>query len=475
MSGENIIKENKMGVMPINKLLISMSLPMVISMLVQALYNVVDSMFVSQISENALSAVSLAFPVQNFMIAVGVGTGVGINALLSRSLGEKKFEEANRAANNGVFLALMSYLLFLVIGLLFSRTFFEIQTDIKDIVDGGYSYLIIITTCSFGMYGQIVFEKLLQSTGRTFYSMLSQLTGAIINIILDPILIFGLFGFPKLGISGAAIATVFGQICGMMVGFYLNIKQNKEIKLTLKKFKPDLKTIKNIYSVGIPSIIMASIGSVMTFGINKIIIVFYSTATAVFGVYFKLQSFIFMPVFGLNNGMVPIISYNYGARHKDRLMKTVKISIVYAIVIMLIGLSIFQIFPRELLSLFNASDEMISIGVPALKTISLSFLFAGYCIVLGSMFQALGNGVMSLIVSVGRQLVVLLPAAYLLSRSGNLNLVWWSFPIAELASVFLSTVGLKYVYKKEVAPLGSSEDKFEEKVREKIIEFSHEN
>ena len=475
MSGENIIKENKMGVMPINKLIISMSLPMVISMLVQALYNVVDSMFVSQISENALSAVSLAFPVQNFMIAVGVGTGVGINALLSRSLGEKKFEEANRAANNGVFLALMSYLLFLVIGLLFSRTFFEIQTDIKDIVDGGYSYLIIITTCSFGMYGQIVFEKLLQSTGRTFYSMLSQLTGAIINIILDPILIFGLFGFPKLGISGAAIATVFGQICGMMVGFYLNIKQNKEIKLTLKKFKPDLKTIKNIYSVGIPSIIMASIGSVMTFGINKIIIVFSSTATAVFGVYFKLQSFIFMPVFGLNNGMVPIISYNYGARHKDRLMKTVKISIVYAIVIMLIGLSIFQIFPRELLSLFNASDEMISIGVPALKTISLSFLFAGYCIVLGSMFQALGNGVMSLIVSVGRQLVVLLPAAYLLSRSGNLNLVWWSFPIAELASVFLSTVGLKYVYKKEVAPLGSSEDKFEEQVREKIIEFSHEN
>ena len=475
MSGENIIKENKMGVMPINKLLISMSLPMVISMLVQALYNVVDSMFVSQISENALSAVSLAFPVQNFMIAVGVGTGVGINALLSRSLGEKKFEEANRAANNGVFLALMSYLLFLVIGLLFSRTFFEIQTDIKDIVDGGYSYLIIITTCSFGMYGQIVFEKLLQSTGRTFYSMLSQLTGAIINIILDPILIFGLFGFPKLGISGAAIATVFGQICGMMVGFYLNIKQNKEIKLTLKKFKPDLKTIKNIYSVGIPSIIMASIGSVMTFGINKIIIVFSSTATAVFGVYFKLQSFIFMPVFGLNNGMVPIISYNYGARHKDRLMKTVKISIVYAIVIMLIGLSIFQIFPRELLSLFNASDEMISIGVPALKTISLSFLFAGYCIVLGSMFQALGNGVMSLIVSVGRQLVVLLPAAYLLSRSGNLNLVWWSFPIAELASVFLSTVGLKYVYKKEVAPLDNSEDKFEEKVREKIIEFSHEN
>lgn len=472
MSGESVIKENKMGTMPINKLLISMSLPMMISMLVQALYNVVDSIFVSQISENALTAVSLAFPVQNFMIAVGVGTGVGINALLSRSLGEKKFEQANRVANNGVFLAVLSYIAFLILGIIFSRRFFQWQTDIKDIVDGGYSYLIIVTTCSFGMYGQIVFEKLMQSTGKTIFSMTTQLTGAIVNIVLDPILIFGLFGFPKLGISGAAIATVIGQICGMGLGIYLNTTKNKEIKVEVKNFRPSLRTIKEIYAVGIPSIIMASIGSVMTFGLNKILLVFSSTATAVFGVYFKLQSFIFMPVFGINNGMVPIIAYNYGARNKDRLMKTVKISIMYGISIMLIGLVIFQVFPKELLSLFNASDKMISIGVPALRTISISFLFAGYCIVVSSMFQALGNGVMSMIVSLVRQLIVLLPVAYLLSKSGNLNMVWWAYPIAEIASVCLSVIGFKYVYKKEVLPL-EKKDKINHNV--KMTEFSTES
>lgn len=472
MSEESVIKENKMGTMPINKLLISMSLPMMISMLVQALYNVVDSIFVSQISENALTAVSLAFPVQNFMIAVGVGTGVGINALLSRSLGEKKFEQANKVANNGVFLAVLSYIAFLILGIIFSRRFFQWQTDIKDIVDGGYSYLIIVTTCSFGMYGQIVFEKLMQSTGKTIFSMTTQLTGAIVNIVLDPILIFGLFGFPKLGISGAAIATVIGQICGMSLGIYLNTTKNKEIKVEVKNFRPSLRTIKEIYAVGIPSIIMASIGSVMTFGLNKILLVFSSTATAVFGVYFKLQSFIFMPVFGINNGMVPIIAYNYGARNKDRLMKTVKISIMYGISIMLIGLVIFQVFPKELLSLFNASDKMISIGVPALRTISISFLFAGYCIVVSSMFQALGNGVMSMIVSLVRQLIVLLPVAYLLSKSGNLNMVWWAYPIAEIASVCLSVIGFKYVYKKEVLPL-EKKDKINHNV--KMTEFSTES
>lgn len=453
MASKNQIKENKMGIMPINKLLITMSLPMIVSMLVQALYNVVDSIFVSQINENALTSVSLAFPVQNFMIAVGVGTGVGVNALLSRYLGAKKTEQANKVANNGVFLAIMSYLFFLVLGMLFSRLFFKCQTDIIEIIEGGYSYLIICTTCSFGLYGQLIFEKLMQSTGKTFYSMLTQITGAVINIILDPILIFGLFGFPKLGITGAAMATVIGQICGMTVGIYLNKVKNKEIEVKVKGFRPNLKTIKEIYSVGIPSIIMGSIGSVMTFSMNKILLVFTSTATAVFGVYFKLQSFIFMPVFGLNNGMVPIISYNYGARHKDRLIQTVKISIIYAVLIMILGLLIFQFFSKQLLSLFSASEEMINIGVPALRTISISFLFAGYCIVLGSMFQALGRGVMSLIVSVGRQLVVLLPVAYLLSKSGNLNLVWWAFPIAELASVFLSSIGFKYVYKKEILPL----------------------
>lgn len=475
MPEANVVKENKMGTMPINKLLISMSLPMIISMLVQALYNVVDSIFVSKISENALTAVSLAFPVQNFMIAVGVGTGVGINALLSRSLGEKKFEEANRAANNGIFLAVLSYFLFFIIGILFSKSFFQWQTDIKEIVDGGYTYLIICTTCSFGLYGQLVFEKLMQSTGKTLYSMMTQLTGAIINIILDPILIFGLFGFPKMGIAGAAIATVIGQTSGMSLGIYLNSTKNKEIQVKIKGFRPNLKTIKDIYSVGIPSIIMSSIGSVMTFGINKILLVFTSTATAVFGVYFKLQSFIFMPIFGINNGMVPIISYNYGAKHKDRLMETVKISIIYAIVIMIIGLCIFQIFTKELLGLFSASEEMINIGIPALRIISISFLFAGYCIVVGSMFQALGNGVMSLIVSIGRQLVVLLPVAYLLSKTNNLNVVWWAFPIAELASVFLSIIGFKYVYKKEILPLTKIEENINQNDKKvKILEFTNE-
>ena len=382
-------RENKMGVMSINKLLITMSLPMIISMLVQALYNVVDSMFVSHISENALSAVSLAFPLQSFMIAVGTGTGVGINAVLSKSLGEKNYDEANSAANNGIFLAVLSYLLFLIIGLFFTRFFYQCQTDITEIIEGGYSYLVVCTTCSFGLFGQIVFERLMQSTGKTFYTMITQGLGAIINIILDPILIFGLFGFPKLGIAGAAIATVIGQIIAMLLAIYYNVSKNDEIKIKIKGFKPNFKTIKKIYSVGIPSIIMGSIGSVMTFGMNKILMVFTSTATAVFGVYFKLQSFVFMPVFGINNGMVPIVSYNFGARNKERMIDTMKISIIYAVCIMIIGFTIIQIYPDKLLSIFNASKSMIDIGIPALRIISLSFLFAGFCIIVGSVFQAL--------------------------------------------------------------------------------------
>ncbi|WP_434796697.1 MATE family efflux transporter [Terrisporobacter vanillatitrophus] len=455
---KEVLKENKMGAMPINKLLITMSLPMIISMLVQALYNVVDSIFVSQISENALSAVSLAFPIQSFMISFGVGTGVGINALLSRSLGEKNFKEANNAANNGIFLAIMSYFLFLIIGTTCTRYFYECQTNIKEIVEGGYSYLTICTTCSFALFGQLVFEKLMQSTGKTFYTMITQGVGAITNIILDPILIFGMFGLPRMGIAGAAIATVIGQIIGMSLAIYFNITKNKEIDIKIKGFRPNINTIKEIYSVGIPSIIMGSTGSIMNFGINKILLVFTSTATAVFGVYFKLQSFIFMPVFGINNGMVPVVSYNYGARNKNRLMKTVWVSIAYSVSIMLIGLAIFQIFPRQLLNMFNASSDLITIGVPALRIISLSFLFAGFCIIVGSMFQALGNGVMSLIVSVGRQLVVLLPAAFLLSKTGNVNNVWWAFPIAEVASVVLSCIGFKYVYNKEIKPLQNNDE-----------------
>ena len=441
-------RENKMGVMSINKLLITMSLPMIISMLVQALYNVVDSMFVSHISENALSAVSLAFPLQSFMIAVCTGTGVGINAVLSKSLGEKNYDEANSAANNGIFLAVLSYLLFLIIGLFFTRFFYQCQTDITEIIEGGYSYLVVCTTCSFGLFGQIVFERLMQSTGKTFYTMITQGLGAIINIILDPILIFGLFGFPKLGIAGAAIATVIGQIIAMLLAIYYNVSKNDEIKIKIKGFKPNFKTIKKIYSVGIPSIIMGSIGSVMTFGMNKILMVFTSTATAVFGVYFKLQSFVFMPVFGINNGMVPIVSYNFGARNKERMIDTMKISIIYAVCIMIIGFTIIQIYPDKLLSIFNASKSMIDIGIPALKIISLSFLFAGFCIIVGSVFQALGEGVLSMIVSIARQLVVLLPVAYLFSKTGNLNMIWWAFPIAEIASVVLSVIFLKRIYNK---------------------------
>lgn len=443
-------KENKMGVMPIPKLLITMSLPMMLSMLVQALYNIVDSIFVAQIDEYALTAVSLAFPLQNLMIGVATGTGVGINALLSRSLGEKNEKEASLAANNGIFLALVSYLVFALIGLTISRPFFAMQTNIPEIVEYGTQYLTIICICSFGLFMQIAFERLLQSTGKTLYTMITQSLGAIINIIMDPILIFGLFGFPKMGVAGAAAATVFGQIIAMTLALVFNLKVNHEIHLSIKGFRPDLRIIRIIYSVGVPSIIMMAIGSVMTFGFNKILLMFTSTATAVFGVYFKLNSFAFMPVFGLNNGMIPIIAYNYGARNKQRITATIKMSICIAISLMLVGLAVFQLLPDKLLLLFNASDHMLDIGIPALRTISLSFLFAGFCIVVGSVFQALGNGIYSLIISIARQLVVLLPAAYILAHTFGLNAVWWSFNIAEIVSLVMSAVLLRKIYKEKI-------------------------
>lgn len=445
--------ENKMGVMPVNRLLVSMSIPMVLSMLVQALYNVVDSMFVAQISENALTAVSLAFPAQNLMIAVATGTGVGINALLSRNLGERNFERVNKIADNAVFLAMCSYLAFAILGGLFAKHFFLLQTDIPDIVEYGTSYLRICTLLSFGLFGQVTFEKLLQSTGKTFYTMLTQGLGAILNIIFDPILIFGLFGFPKMGVAGAAAATVFGQIMAFFFAIFLNKAKNHEIRLSIKGFSPNGTIIKNIYSVGVPSIIMASIGSVMTFGMNKILIAFTSTATAVFGVYFKLQSFIFMPVFGLNNGMVPIIAYNYGAAKPDRIMKTVRLSICYAVAMMLIGFTVFQLMPDKLLMIFNASENMLEIGIPALRSISVSFLFAGFCIVCSSLFQALGHGMLSLWISVLRQLVVLLPTAYILSKVSGLSSIWLSFPFAEIFAVTFSALFLRHVYKKEILPM----------------------
>ena len=443
-----------MGIMPVNELLVEMSLPMMVSMLVQALYNVVDSIFVSRINENALTAVSLAFPIQSLMIAVGTGTGVGVNALLSKSLGEKNTERANKVAENGVFLAALSYLLFLVIGLTAVRPFYAGQTTDQEIFTYGYEYLTVVCCFSFGMYAQFIFERLLQSTGKTIFTMLTQGAGAIINIILDPILIFGCFGLPRMGVTGAAVATVIGQIVAAILAFVINQKLNKEIHLDFRAFKPSGKMIGTIYAVGIPSIIMQAIGSVMTYGMNQILMVFSSTAAAVFGVYFKLQSFIFMPVFGLNNGMVPIIAYNYGAGKKDRLTKTMKLSIMYAVIIMFVGIVVFQIFPRQLFMMFDASETMLAIGVPALRTISLSFAFAGFCIVTGSVFQALGNGVYSMIVSIARQLIVLLPVAYLLSGTGNVNAVWWAFPIAEVVSLLLTIFFLIRINRNIISHIG---------------------
>lgn len=445
-------QENKMGVMPVNKLLISMALPMIISMLVQALYNIVDSIFVSRICEDALTAVSLAFPVQNLMIAISSGTGVGVNALLSRSLGAKNQETVDKAAKNGIFLAICSYLVFLILGLTACNLFFRTQTDSATIIAYGDTYLSICMICSFGMFIQMMFERLLQATGRTIYTMFTQGTGAIINIILDPILIFGMFGLPKLGIAGAAVATVAGQIIASVMAVFFNFKFNTDVSLK-GRFRPSGHIIGQIYSVGIPSILMMSISSVMVYGMNRILIAFTPTATAVFGVYFKLQSFIFMPIFGMNNGMVPIIAYNYGACKPDRIKKTIALAMVYAECIMLIGLLVFKLKPDLLLSFFNASPEMLAIGEPALRTISWSFLVAGICIISSSTFQALGNGLYSLAISFGRQLVVLLPAAYLLSLTGNIHAVWWSFPIAEVASLALSLTFMYKINQKIFIPL----------------------
>ena len=446
-------KENKMGVMPIPKLLFTMSLPIILSMLVQALYNIVDSMFVARLNENALTAVSLTFPIQNLIIAVASGTGVGINSLLSRNLGEKNYEAADRAASNGLFLGFMSSLAFAVLGGLCSGVFFHIQTTDLQIVRYGTQYMRIITICSIGIFLQVTCERLLQATGKTFYAMITQGTGAIINIILDPILIFGLFGFPRLEVAGAAVATIIGQMIAAAMALLFNITKNKDIHIHLKGFRPNHTVILNIYTVGIPSIIMMSIGSVMTFGMNKILLMFSSTAAAVFGVYFKLQSFIFMPIFGLNNGMIPIIAFNYGARQKKRILHTIWLSICTAVTIMLFGLVLFQCFPDVMLRMFDASDRMLEIGIPALRIISLSFIFAGFCIVSGSVFQALGNGMYSLIVSVARQLCVILPVAYLFARLFGLNQVWWAIPIAELVSVVLSAWFLRRIYLQKVNPL----------------------
>lgn len=441
--------ENKMGTMPVPKLLFNMAIPMVVSMLIQALYNIVDSAFVGRYSSEALEAVSIAFPIQNLMIAVSTGTGVGINALLSRHLGEKKFDEANKTANTGIFLAICSYIAFAVIGLTVMYPYYSMQSDIHEVIVYGEEYLSIVTVCGFGLFGEIVAERLLQSTGKTFYSMLTQGTGAIINIILDPILIFGMFGLPEMGVAGAAIATVIGQCVAAVLGFILNIKVNKEIRIDIKSiFKPERKEIGKIYAVGIPSILMASITSVLTVGMNLILKKFSEDAITVFGIYFKLNSFVFMPIFGMNNGLVPILSYNYGAVKYDRIKKAVKLAMACAISYMIVGLIVFQIMPDKLLMIFSVNSSVMSIGVAALKIISLSFLFAGVGIIGSTVFQAIGNPVHSLIMSVLRQLVIILPAAFLLSFLGNVDYVWWSYPIAEVVSFVLCLILLVKTLKK---------------------------
>ena len=457
----NTPRENKMGVMPVKQLIISMALPMMISMLVQALYNVVDSIFVARLGQDALSAVTYAFPLQNLMIAVGSGTGVGMNALLSRSLGETRFERSYASANMLVFLTFCSFIAFLLFSIFGSHWALSVQLKSSadtaaaaEIIKNGHAYLSIVTGMSLGLFFQMNFERLLQSTGRTQLSMISQTTGAIINIIFDPIMIFGLFGFPKLGVAGAAYATVLGQSIAAILGLIMNLKFNPDIHLSWKSIlKPQGDIIKQIYFVGVPSILMMSIGSIMTYGMNMILTVFSTTATAVFGVYFKLQSFFFMPVFGLNNGLIPVLAYNYGARRKDRIDEEHKLSFSVALGIMLMGTLIMHLFPAQLLRLFNADSAMLEIGVPAQRIISLCFPLAAMGIISGSIFQAFSQSIYSLIISLGRQLVVLLPAAWLLSKTGDVINVWWAFPIAEGVSVVLSFIFFRKIYGSVVKPL----------------------
>lgn len=448
-------RENKMGYMPMGKLLVGMAWPIMLSMLVQALYNVVDSIYVSRLGENGLTALSLAFPVQNLIIAVGVGTAVGVNSLLSRKLGERRYDDANAVAENGLLLAVLSWLIFLVFGLFFTRTFFMSFTSNTEIIEMGTQYLSICTILSVGIFVSVVTERIMQATGKTIYTMFTQGSGAIINIVLDPILIFGLLGFPAMGIAGAAIATVIGQLFGMLLSLYLNAKFNKEIHIRLKGFRPNGRIIGEIYAVGVPGIVMQSISSVMTVGLNKILIDFTETAVAVFGVYFKLQSFVFMPVFGLTNALVPIVGYNYGAGNRERIVKAIKLAGCYAFGIMTVGAAIFFLFPDKLLLMFDASPDMLEIGIPALRTICISFMGASLGITLSSAFQAMGKGIYSLSMSACRQLVVILPVAWILGKLWGLSAVWFAFLIAEVASLALALILYRRIYNRQIKNLGA--------------------
>ena len=447
---------NKMGTMPIGKLLYSMALPMILSMLVQALYNVVDSIYVSRISESAVTALGLAFPIQNMQIGFATGIGVGMNALLSKSLGEGNQERVNRAAGNGIFLTAIAIVLFMVFGFFGSRPYYAMQSDVVETVEGGAAYTAICCIFTLGIFVEILGEKLLQASGRTIYTLFTQGTGAIVNIILDPILIFGWFGLPKMGIAGAAVATVIGQWVAAVMAVIFNIKCNPDVQLGLKYLKPKKDIIVPILTVGIPSIIMMAIGSVMNFGMNQIFQSFKTygeTATGVFGIYFKLQSFFFMPVFGINNATISIVAYNYGARNPKRITSTLKWSVVSVMTIMLLGVLAFQTIPHLLLGAFNPSDDFLAIGISALRIVSLIFPLAAIGIALGASFQALGNGIYSTITSLSRQLIVLLPVAYLLSLSGDVHLVWWAFPIAEVVSLMVTLILFARIYKQKIKPM----------------------
>ena len=447
------LKENKMGVMPIGKLLANMALPMIISMLVQALYNVVDSIYVSRISESAVTALSLAFPVQNLQIGFAVGIGVGINSLLSKSLGEGNQEAANRTAGNGMILMFIVTAAFMLFGIFGVRPYYEIQSTVRETVEGGIAYSRIYCLFVLGSFMQIYSERLLQSTGRTVLTMVTQATGAIVNIILDPIFIFGWFGLPALGMAGAAIATVIGQWTGALLGLYFNEKHNPDVQFGRRYAKLDGQIVKGILTVGVPSVIMNGIGSVLTFGMNQILQGFTETATSVFGIYFKLQSFFFMPLFGLNGATISIVAFNYGARKPERIMKTLKLACVAGLTLMVSGLLVFQLVPDLLLDMFNPTEEFLVLGRSCLRTISWSFPIAAVCIILSASFQALGNGIYATITSICRQLVVLLPAAYLLSLSGNVNLIWLSYPIAELASGTATLFFFIRIYRQKIKPL----------------------
>lgn len=451
------LQENKMGVMPVGKLLVNMALPMIISMLVQALYNIVDSVYVSQVSESAVTALSLAFPVQNMQIGFAVGVGVGVNALLSQSLGRKDQESVNWAAGQGVFLALVATALFMLFGFFGVRPYYTMQSTVAETVEGGIAYTSICCIFTVGIFIQVLCERLLQSTGRAMQTMILQGTGAIINIILDPVFIHGWWGMPRMGVAGAAVATVIGQCTGAVLGIYLNLRHNPEVQLHVKFMKPNWKVIAPILEVGIPSVVMNGIGSVMNFGMNQILQGFNEVATGVFGIYYKLQSLFFMPLFGINNATISILAYNYGARKPKRIVHTLKLATAVAVCIMLVGLAVFQLLPQALLGIFNPTEEFLAIGVKALRILCLPFPVAAICISLGASFQALGKGSYSTVVSLCRQLIVLLPVAYLLSLTGDVNNVWWSFPIAEIMSALVTGLLFAKLYRQKVKPLFADE------------------